>query len=112
MPPALPQPPSLLKDTPLEWMPWYSPLIHRQEVMKWANGDHMREIFQAQPMARELVKTHLSEIEAAIQQELIAAQGPVSQEPSGPARAMSNSNQNAGGVGPTSSGAGGTSEPT
>jgi len=96
MPPPLPEAPSMLKDTPLEWMPWYSPLVHRQEVMKWANSDHMREIFQAQPMARELVKAHLAEISMALQQEMMALQGPPPEEASGPARAMSNSNSNAG----------------
>jgi hypothetical protein len=80
--------------------------------MKWANSDIMREIFQTQPIAKELVKAHLADIDMALQMEMMAAMGPQPPaEASGPARGMANSNQNSGGAGKQSSGSGGTAEP-
>ena len=90
----MPQPPALLAGTPLEWFPWYDPIIHRQELMKWANSDRMRELFTAQPAGRKLVTLHLQEIEGVLAQQ--AAQQMAMQagpKPGGAGKAMGNSNR-------------------
>ena len=91
----MPEPPSLLAGTPLEWFPWYNPIIHKQELMKWANSDRMRELFTAQPAARKLVALHLQDIDNALMQQVaqqMAAQGG-GPGPSGAGAAMANSNR-------------------
>lgn len=88
----MPVPPSPLANSPLEWLPWYNPIIHKQELMKWANSDRMREMFQTTPVAKELVKMHLAEIDNAMAQILMpqaAAQGGAP----GGAQGMANSNR-------------------
>jgi hypothetical protein len=89
--PPLPPPPSPLASTPLKWLPWYSPVIHRQEFMKWANSDRIREMLKGSPQLEGLLVMHLQEIDAALAQEqmmAVAAQGGV------PGSPMSNSNAN------------------
>ncbi len=103
VPPPAPtlQAPSVLEGSPLKWKPWYDATIHRQELVKWANGDNMRELFASTPIAEKLVEAHLAEIDAslaAIQQQQMAQQAAQDQaklsQPggSGAGRAMSNSN--------------------
>ena len=63
-PMAPPQPaPSPLAKTPLEWRGWYDANIHRQEFMKWANGDHIRELIQEKPEIIGLLEAHLMEMD-------------------------------------------------
>ncbi len=100
VPPAPPlQAPSVLEGSPLMWKPWYNPVIHRQELLKWANSDNMRELFQSNQIAEKLVTAHLADIDAqmaAIQAQQAAAAAPPP-KPGGAATAMKNSNTNAGG---------------
>ena len=95
-PPQLPQPPSMLAATPLEWLDWYSPSIHRQEFIKWANSDKIREILKAKPELKALLKQHLVEINMALAQEQMAANmatmGP-QRRMGGAAEGMNNSNR-------------------
>lgn len=100
-------PPSPLIGTPFEWLPWFNPIIHRQEFVKWANSDRVRDMLK-QPgtglMVKTLMTLHLQEMDAKlaeIQAAQAAAQaGPQQQEgpqnQQGAGRAMRNSNQNSG----------------
>lgn len=99
--PAQPPPPptSPLIGTPLKWRKWYNPVIHRQEFLKWANSDRIRDMLKQPaygPIAEALLTLHLQEMD----QEVILAQPP---QPAGPGpqmqgggRAMQNSNDNSG----------------
>lgn len=103
MPQPLPPPPDPLLGSPLEWMPWYNPFIHRQEFLKWANDDTIRELMSKVPPVKMFLQMHLAAIEQAI-----AALNPPptlapvqtnngsSQAPAGAGAAMHNSNQNSG----------------
>jgi hypothetical protein len=104
--PAQPPPPlpNVLIGTPFEWLEWYNPVIHRQEFLKWANSDRIRDLLK-QPQVGQIVKAlmtlHLQEITqklAEIQMAQATAQagpqGPPNQQGAG--RAMRNSNQNSG----------------
>jgi hypothetical protein len=95
VPPAgLAKPPSVLEGSPLKWKPWYNATIHKQECLKWANGDTMRELFASNPIAEKLVEAHLAEIEAALaamQAAMMAATAP--KNPGGANKALSNSNR-------------------
>jgi hypothetical protein len=53
----------------LKWHEWYNPLIHKQEFLKWANGDTIRQILRQFPNLEGLLTQHLHEIEAAAQKE-------------------------------------------
>ena len=94
LPPAIPPAPSVLASTPLKWLPWYSPSIHRSQFMLWANSDRMHEMLKVNPLTEQLLTQHLAEIDAALAQEqmalAMAQQGP----PAGAGAAMSNSNAN------------------
>ena len=99
MPPP-PQPPSILNATPLKWRPWYNPIIHRQEFIKWANGDIVRELLQGNPALEPLLVQHLAEIDMALAQQQMQAmmlQGgggpPEEKKPGGAGKAMGNSNR-------------------
>ena len=93
MPP--PTPPSVTAHTPLKWLPWYSGIVHRQEFLKWANSDTIRELLKTQPALEVFLTTHLQEIEqgtmqqAQFSQMLLAPMPPME----GAGRAMANSNQ-------------------
>jgi hypothetical protein len=99
-----PPPPSPLTGTPFEWAPWYNPVIHKQEFLKWANSDRVRDMLQ-QPQSGPIVKTfmtlHLQEMDQQLAAQAAAAMaaqpgggGPPNQEGAG--RAARNSNQNSG----------------
>ncbi len=96
----LPPPPNPSQFTPLAWKPWYSAPIHKQEFLKWANGDAVQELLAENPALESILVAHLGEIDAA----LAALQPPPEAGPGGPrkpggaGRAMQNSNQEAGGV--------------
>jgi len=101
MPP--PPPPSPLTGTPFEWLNWYNPVIHRQEFLKWANSDRVRDLLKqptSGPIAKTLMTLHLQEMDQKLA-EIQAAQAAM--QPQGPppnqqgaGRAMRNSNQNSG----------------
>lgn len=86
-PPA--PPPSPLNNTPLKWRKWYNPIIHRQEFMKWANSDVIRELVQTNPQVEGLLEAHLMEMEIAIAE---SAQGMVAGQPLLPAPAQPGAN--------------------
>ena len=54
---------SPLAKTPLEWRGWYDANIHRQEFLKWANGDRIRELTQEKPEIIGLLEAHLMEMD-------------------------------------------------
>lgn len=97
-------PPSPLIGTPFEWLEWYNPVIHRQEFLKWANSDRVRDLLKQPntgPIAKVMMTMHLQEMDAklaAIQAAQAAVQAGPQQEPNqqGAGRAMRNSNQNSG----------------
>lgn len=90
----VPQAPSILGATPLRWRPWYNPLIHKQEFLKWVNSDSGRELMARYPFIEPLLEAHLAEMD----QQLVALipQQPIQGEQQGAGRAMANSNQNSG----------------
>ena len=104
-PPEIPPPPSLTQFTPLAWKPWYHPVIHKQEFMKWANSDRMVELLKQNPALEKLLIAHLQEINdaaialQAVQQLLTnpGSQAPGAQGSKGSAQAMRNSNSESGG---------------
>jgi len=96
MPPPIAEPPSPLKHTPLAFKKWYDPVVHRQEFMKWANSDRIRELLRMKPQAEGLLEAHLAEIDLAM---AMAMQPPLGQsppgQPGGGGAAMANSNREA-----------------
>lgn len=94
----LPPPVSVLKGSPLELELWHNPAIHRQEAIKWANSDNMRELFQSNPVAKQLVTAHIAELDAKISEmqmaQAAAQAGPPAPKPGGgAAQGMKNSNR-------------------
>lgn len=92
-----PQPPSLLQPTPLKWLPWYNAMIHRQEFLKWANSDRIRQLLLEKSEIEQLLTLHLAEIDTAMQtqamqQMMLTAPAPPA-GPEGGAMAMGNSNR-------------------
>lgn len=51
----LPPMPSLTATTPLAWKPWYNPVIHMQEFLKWANSDRVLELLQQNPALEKIL---------------------------------------------------------
>lgn len=103
------EPPSALAGTPLKWRRWYNPIIHRQEFMKWANSDAIRELVQTNPQAEGLLEAHLMEMEIALAEsqqgmvggaslspDAIKASVQPPQPPGGAGGAMKSSNSNSG----------------
>lgn len=72
--PELPKPPSIANFTPLKWHAWYDPQIHRQEFLKWANGDKARELLMANPALDQILEAHLADIMAALAEQAQALQ--------------------------------------
>ena len=95
-PMMFPPPPSQLASTPLKWKKWYNPSIHRQEFIKWANSDRMRQLLTERPELEALLEIHLVEIDQALiveAQQQAMQQGaamPVQPAPAGGAMAGSN----------------------
>lgn len=48
--------------SPLVVKPWFDPLIHRNERIKWLNTDKMRELLKANPMLEQVILMHLQEL--------------------------------------------------
>lgn len=86
-------PPSPLAYSPLKWLPWYKPSVHRQEFEKWANSDRVREITAQIPAAEQLLAAHYQEIRQNELMEMTQMAGAMPPKPSGGAMAMSNSNR-------------------
>lgn len=103
--PQLPPPPSPNQFTPLKWLRWYDPTIHKQEFLKWANSDTIVELLQKNPKLEPLLVAHLDEMDAALnaiamQQAAIQAQANPPKPGGGgigAGKAMSNSNKESGG---------------
>lgn len=105
-PQMAPQPiPLPLANTPFEWLPWYDVTIHKQEFLKWANSDRIRQLLKdpkAGPIVKVMMTMHLQQMDEQIQAAAAAMamaqpQGgapPRNQEGAG--RAVRNSNQNSG----------------
>jgi len=97
-------PPSPNQFNPLAWKPWYNAPIHRQEFMKWANGDAVVELLVENPKLEALLIAHLNDIDVAVQAQMPPMPppggpgGPQPRKPGGAGMAMRNSNQEAGGV--------------
>ena len=120
---------------PLQYRRWYNPQIHRNELIKWILSDRGRKVFDEHPAALQMVDAYLTQIDLAIAQTqmgILDAAGvmidtqpqPPAPQPGAPgsqpqqqgmhgrAQQMSNSQQNAGQAGPSSSGSAGTSSPS
>lgn len=117
---------------PLMYKKWYNPQIHRNELIKWLLSDRGRTTLAQHPQAEGFVTSYLAQIDIAIAQDASGmldaggvmlptqpppggmhppgagapAGGPQQQGMHGAAQAHPNSTQNAGGVGPRSSGPG------
>ena len=98
--PELPKAPSVLEFTPLKWRRWYNAGIHRQEFIKWANGDRVRELLQINPGLETLLDAHLQEIDAALMEQAVQQQALVNpmppQTPSSGAMQRSNTESTSG----------------
>ncbi len=101
-PPQPPQPiqigpaPSMLDGTPLKWLPWYDPFVHRQEFVKWANSDPIRELLAdpATKMVEPLLTEALRVMDEQIAQKAMQAGPPPPQGGApGQGQAMRNSNR-------------------
>lgn len=103
-PPMLPPPVMAVTTTPLALKPWFNVLIHRQEFLKWANGDRAKSLL-ATPGVDALMEAHLQEIDAAAikkAQQMAMRQAATMPPPpggsgGGPGGAMANSNRESGG---------------
>lgn len=92
--PVEPELDSPLKLTPLKWRKWYNPVIHRQEFLKWANSDVIRQLLEEKPAMEGLLEAHLTEIEVALmEQQMLLNPQPAGQAPGGGAMGMGNSNR-------------------
>ena len=89
-PPELESP---MKLTPLKWRKWYNPVIHRQEFLKWANGDVVRRLLEEKPALEGLLEAHLTEIEAALMEQAMLMAPPPPVKSGGAAVGMANSNR-------------------
>lgn len=92
-------PPSILEGTPLRWLDWYDPDVHRQEFVKWANGDRVRPLLEETQGAEAFLKQHLAEIDAAIikkAQQLAMRQMAMTPQMPQTGSALSNSNRESG----------------
>lgn len=102
--PGIPRPPvqdpgSMLVGTPLEWLPWYNPVIHMQEFIKWANDDRVRDLLKADPLVQKILTMHHQEMQAVLAPPM-PVPGPGG-APGGGAVGMANSNQNSAPAGNT-----------
>lgn len=84
MPPPVQPPPSPLTGSPLEWRGWYDANIHRQEFLKWANGDRIRELIQQKPAVVGLLEAHLMEMEIKLAEQASGMVGGQSLSPNQP----------------------------
>jgi len=93
-------PPSICDATPLKWRDWYDAEIHRQEFVKWANGDRVRELLETNPPAEDVLKAHLQDIDNALMKkaQLLAARqaAMMPPPPNGQGGPMANSNRESG----------------
>jgi hypothetical protein len=89
------------KRTPLAWKPWFRPDVHKQEFLKWMNGDKMMQLLQENPKLEELCTAHLLQIDTALAPPMpMPADGSGKDEPKpggGSGQAMNNSNSESAG---------------
>lgn len=91
--------PAPTKHTPLAWKSWYNAVIHRQEFLKWVNGDHMTELLVQTPGLEALLTAHQQEMEMAMGQQMMVEAGPQPPKPGGGVgQQMANSNAEASGT--------------
>jgi hypothetical protein len=92
----MPKPPSINDATPLKWRKWYGAQVHRQEFLKWANGDRVRELLQTVPGVDKFLDAHLQEMDAALAEEaqrsMMLTQPPAPATPTSGGMQRSNSN--------------------
>jgi hypothetical protein len=93
---------------PLVFKPWFDPMVHWVEHIKWLNTDRMRDMLAQNPMLEPIVIQHLQQLQFIMNPPVQVGpdgqpiqQGPGGQpggppQPGGGGRAMANSNQNAG----------------
>jgi hypothetical protein len=79
--PPMPPPPSILEFTPLKWLRWYDPTVHRQEFVKWANGDRIRELLKVNSRLESLLDAHIQEIDNAMTEQVMRQQALVNPQP-------------------------------
>lgn len=101
--------------SPLTIKPWFDPLIHWNERIKWLNTDKMREIMTAQPAVEQMITFHLQQLQMMLAPPVNPDGSPADgSQPSngsknhegkpnkgqggGGGRAMSNSNQESAGL--------------
>jgi hypothetical protein len=85
---------------PLVWKPWYEPMIHLTEMMKWLNTDRMKDILSQNPNAEAAITQYLLQVQQMTLPPPVDEKGnPLAQAGAGSAQAMANSNQNAGSTG-------------
>lgn len=98
LPPVTPMAPapSVTAHTPLKLLLWFDPIIHRQEFVKWANSDIVREMLQDPKLGavvEPLLTAALQELDDAIAMKMAMLAPPMPQKPGGSAMAMTNSNR-------------------
>jgi len=103
---------------PLTIKPWYDASIHKAELIKWLNGDTMRDAIAAHPMLEQYFASYLQQLDMIINPPMLGPDGkpmigpdgkPLPPGPGGPpqqgppppggvgaGRAMANSNRNSG----------------
>ncbi|RPH59212.1 MAG: hypothetical protein EHM89_11095 [Acidobacteria bacterium] len=97
--------------SPLVVKPWYDPIIHYAERIKWINTDKMRELMAGNPALEPLVSQHLMElqmlqappVDPVTGQPLLPGPMPPGVQPAAPVpqgggMAMNNSNKESGGT--------------
>ena len=89
--------------SPLMVKPWFDPIVHRVERIKWLNTDRMREMLATNPGLEPIIMLHLQELAMMIAPPVqIGPDGkPIPPEPGGAAgggQAMANSNAESGAI--------------
>lgn len=89
--------------SPLVVKPWFDPIVHRVERIKWLNTDRMREMLATNPGLEPIIMFHLQELAMMIAPPVqIGPDGkPLPPEPGGAAgggQAMTNSNSESGAI--------------
>lgn len=74
-----PKMPSMLDFTPLKWRKWYNAAVHKQEFLKWANSDKIRELCLSEqgPAVEELLTAHLMEMDIAVMEQMAMSLDPM-----------------------------------
>ena len=87
---------------PLTIKPWFDPMVHYGERIKWLNTDNMKELMAANPMLEQILVQHLFELNMIINPPVPEDAGPGGpeggppEEGVGAGRAMEDSNAQSG----------------